>query len=197
MTDLIIRRGKTLSQLVRWETEPLVYVPITAITQAGPVVITAAAHGLVNGWNVAVVSAGGMRQINSRNWPLRSGDFHKATVLTADSITLNDVNSSGFNAYTSGGSLVYFTQQSLAGYTARMQIRATAEAVDPALVSLVSPTDIAIDDTAQTITITIAAAVTAAYAFGSGVYDLELVSPAGVVTQLLSGDVTVIDEVTR
>jgi hypothetical protein len=78
-----------------------------------------------------------------------------------------------------------------------MQIRATVDAADPPLVSLVSPTDITIDDTAKTVTITITAVVTAAYTFSSGVYDLEMVSGAGVVTQLLSGNVTVLDEVTR
>ena len=197
MTDLQIIKGKTFGQVVRWETSPLVYRPITAITQAGPVAITAVSHGLVTGWNVAVVNAGGMRQINAKNWPLRQSDFHKATASTADVITLNDVDSEGFSTYTSGGSLVYWTPASLAGFSARMQIRATVDAADPPLVSLVSPTDITIDDTAKTVTITITAVVTAAYTFSSGVYDLEMVSGAGVVTQLLSGNVTVLDEVTR
>jgi hypothetical protein len=61
----------------------------------------------------------------------------------------------------------------------------------------VSPTDIVLDDTAKTITVTISAADTAAYDFTTGVYDLELVSSGGVVTQLLAGNVTVGSEVTR
>lgn len=55
---------------------------------------------------------------------------------------------------------------------------------------------IAIDATAKTITLTISAADTAAIAWTKGVYDLEMVSPTGVVTAILSGKVTVTKEVT-
>ena len=77
-----------------------------------------------------------------------------------------------------------------------MQIRATAEATTT-LASLVSPTDITLDDTNHTITVLISATATAAYTFTSGVYDLELASSGGVVTRLLEGNVTVESEVTR
>ena len=79
-------------------------------------------------------------------------------------------------------------------------VRATIDDTDTALVSLTSPSGgIVVDDTAKTITITIAASVTAAYTFTTGVYDLELVSPAAtpVVTKLLSGNVIVQGEATR
>jgi hypothetical protein len=197
MTNLQIIKGKNFSQPVRWDDGVLTYRAITGITQASPAVITAIAHGIPNGWNVAVISAGGMRQINARNWPPRSSEFYQATNTDVDHVTLNDVNSAGFSAYTSGGSLVYYSPVSLAGYTARMQIRSTPESADPPLVSLVSPTGIVIDDVAKTITIKIDATATAAYDFAQGVYDLEMVSSGGVVTQLLSGSVTVMNEVTR
>lgn len=194
--DLVIQQGKTFQRIVRWETTPLVYKAITAITKAGPVQITAASHGIPAGWRAAVVSAGGMRQINAKNWPLRDSDFHQVTVSDANTVTLNDVNSADYTTYTSGGYLVYYTPVSLSGFTARMQIRATQPAAT-ALDSLTSPTDIALDDAAKAITITIPAADTAAYTWLDGVYDLELVSSGGVVTQLLRGSVTVEPEVTR
>ena len=200
MTDLTIIKGKTFIRTVRWETEPLIYKPITAISKAAPVAITAVGHGMVDGWRAAIVSAGGMRQINAKNWPLRLTDFHKITKTGDDTLTFNDTSSLGYTAYTSGGSLVYYTPSNLSGYAARMMVRATADAADPALVSLASPSGgIVIDNAAKTITITIAATVTAAYTFDEGVYDLELVSgdATPVVTLLLAGNVFVTDEVTK
>lgn len=197
-TDLEILKGKTFTRVVRWDTLPLVYKAITAITKAGPVAITSTTHGVPDGWDVAIVSAGGMRQLNAKNWPLRSSDFHAATKVDANIITLNDVNSSGYTTYTSGGYIVYYTPVDLSGFTARMQIRATATAANPPLVSLTSTAgDIVLDNTAKTVTVTIAAGVTAAYTFYTGVYDLELASATSVVTRLMYGDVTVVDEVTR
>ena len=197
MTDLVIIKGSTFSRVLRWEAAPLVSTAITAITKAAPAVITSAAHGLVDGWRAAIVSAGGMRQINAKNYPPRTLDFHKVTYIGATQVSMNDVNSTNYSAYTSGGFLVSYTPVSLSGFTARMMIRLTAETADPALVSLVSPGDIVLDDTYHTITITMTAAATAALAFATGAYDLELVSGAGVVTKLISGNVFVTDEVTR
>lgn len=204
MTDLIIQKGSTFSWTLRrqLETAPFVYKPITAITKASPVAITSASHGLATGWRAAVVGVLGMRQINGSGWKEGgerpySSDFHDVTVSDPNTITFNAISSAAYATYTSGGALVYYTPLSIATCTARMQIRATVDAVDPALVSLVSPTDITLDDTNHTITVTIAAAVTAAYTFSAGVYDLELVTAAGVVTKLDSGNVTVLDEVTR
>ena len=199
MTDITIRRGETWTRVLRWESAPFVYSAITAITKTAPVQITSPTHGLVTGWRAAVVSAGGMRQINAKTFPPRSTDFHKVTRVDANIITMNDVNSADFTAYTSGGFLVSYTPVSLDGFSARMMIRETVESTGDPLVSLVSPDDIELDDADHTITVTISAAATAALEFSTGVYDLELVSgdATPVVTRLLSGNVIVIPEVTR
>lgn len=198
-TDFIITKGDTFIRVERraLETAPFIYKAITAVTKAAPVAITAGTHGLASGWRTAIVSVGGMRELRAKNWPPRSTDFHEVTVSDANNITLNGVNSTDFTAYTSGGSLVYHTPLSLASSTARMMIRPTIADTGVPLVSLVSPTDIVLDDTNHTITITISATATAAYTFTFGVYDLELVTAAGVVTKLLSGNITVVGEVTR
>jgi hypothetical protein len=197
MTDLIIRKGSTFTRVLRWESLPLVYTPITAISKSAPVVITAAAHGLTDGWRAAVTSPGGMRQIKAKSFPPRTSDMHAVTVISSSQVSFNDVDSTGFSTFTSGGSLVSYTPVSLAGYSARMQIRDTAESTGDPLVSLVSPGDIALDDTAHTITVTISAIATAAFAWETGVFDLELVSADGVVTKILDGNVFAVDEVTR
>lgn len=200
MTDISIQKGSTFSYTLRWEAPPFIYKPITAITKAAPVSITASSHGFVDGWRVAVQSVLGMREINAKNKPPRATDFHKLTYVDANTIALNDTDSSGFTAYTSGGYLVGYTPINMAGFTARMQIRSTAEATGVPLLELTTENGrIAIDNTARTITLTVSATDTAALTFSAGVYDLELVSgdATPVVTKLLSGNIAVADEVTR
>ena len=197
MTDLTIIKGSTWSRVLRWEALPFQYTPITAISRAAPCVVTAAGHGLVTGRRAAVLSAGGMRQINAKSMPPTARDFHQVTVIDSSQIGFNRIDSSGFTAYTAGGFLCSYTPVSLAGYSARMKIRSAA--TDPTvLASLVSPTNITLDDANHTITVTIDAATTAAYTFSAGVYDLELASgdATPVVTKLLSGNIAVCDEVT-
>lgn len=195
--NLIIRKGETFIRVIRWETLPFVYTAISAITQAAPAVVTSTGHGLKDGWRAAVLSAGGMRQINAKHTPPADSEFRKITYVDANTISFNDVDSSRYTTYTSGGFLVSYTPVSLSGFTARMQIRETVEAADT-LASLTSTGgDIALDDTNHTITVTISATATAAYDFATAVYDLELVSGTGVVTRLLEGEVSVSSEVTR
>lgn len=83
----------------------------------------------------------------------------------------------------------------LTGYTARMQIRNRIGG--DTIASLTTENGkISLGGSAGTITLTIAAADTAAITEG-GVYDLELVSGGGIVTRLLEGSVTLSKEVTK
>jgi len=85
----------------------------------------------------------------------------------------------------------------LTGYTARMQIRETIENV-ATVYSGVSGGDITMGGVAGTVTLSIPAATTAAWVFASGVYDIEIESPAGIVIGLVGvSRVTVTPEVTR
>ena len=200
-SDFTIKKGSTFSRVLRWESSPLVYKAITAITKAAPAVVTATGHGLPDGWRAAIVSVVGMREINaavpSKGAPPLSSEFHKITKIDANSFSINDINSSDFTAYTSGGAVVYYTPVDLASYTARMQIRDT-ETSGIILLSLTTENSrIAIDNTAKTITLTINAIDTAAIMFTAGVFDLELVSPGSVVTQLLKGNIIIEEEVTK
>lgn len=68
---------------------------ITGATQANPCVITATGHGLRTGVQVTIASVGGMTQLN--------GNTYTITVIDANSFSLNGVNSTGYGAYTSGG----------------------------------------------------------------------------------------------
>ena len=67
--DLCIPQRETFTRILRWSLLPYIYKAITGITATAPAVVTAVGHGLPDGWRVAVVSAGGMRQINAGHNP--------------------------------------------------------------------------------------------------------------------------------
>jgi hypothetical protein len=195
--NITIRQGKTLTLVVRFEALPYLYKAITAITKAAPAVLTVTGHGIPDGWRVAPVSVQGMTEINAKldgQKRPRLDSYVKATVVDANTISLNEVNSSDFSTYTTGGYLQLFTPVNITGYLARMTVRNKVGGT--ALLTLTSPADIVLDTTKRTFTITVPAATTALMTWRSGVYDFEVEAPDGTVTELLSGNVTVIPEVT-
>lgn len=68
---------------------------ITGATAANPVVVTAIGHGFETGDLIVIRSVGGMRQLNEHAF--------RITRVDADRFSLNSVNGTGYNAYTSGG----------------------------------------------------------------------------------------------
>lgn len=189
-----IYQGSTFQESYRWESQTKVYAPITAISKSAPCVITTASpHQLPVGWRFRVAGAGGMRELNSVG-----EDHYIATSTTSNTITVNQVNSSLFTTYTSGGVVEYNQPVPLASYSARMQIRETVESPD-AIYSTTSGVGghIALDATLSTITITIPATVTQEFDFATAVYSLELYVPGGIVVPFLVGNLTLVPEVTR
>jgi len=93
---------------------------------------------------------------------------------------------------------ITFIARNLTSYTARMQGRTSFDAASTAwdwttangYLSIAAATD-------SILTITVTAAQSAALTAGEGVYDLELVSPGGVVDRPLQGTYTIDAEVTR
>lgn len=193
--EINIIQGKTYLQTIRWEAEPLVYKTITGITKAGPVSITATAHGLKTGWRAAIAGVVGMTDINASHSPPTAADYHQVTVIDPNTVEMNDVNAELFNAYVSGGSLIYKTPTNLSGYTARMQIRKSAGST---LYETLTTENggIALDTVENTISLLITDTATEAYDWTRGKYDLELISSGGTVYLLLFGDARVVKEVT-
>lgn len=73
---------------------------ITGATAADPVVITSNGHGYSNGDEVFIENVGGMTEINNK--------FFRVAGVTTNTFTLqdvdgNDIDGSGYTAYTSGG----------------------------------------------------------------------------------------------
>jgi hypothetical protein len=88
------------------------------------------------------------------------------------------------------------TPVDLTSWSARMQMR-TSYNSSTAVLSLTSGTGITLGGTAGSILIEASATQTADIPSGPYVYDLELVSPASVVTRLIEGTIIVDPEVTR
>ena len=74
-------------------------VAISAITQANPAVVTTATHGLDNGDEILITGVSGMTELNGRRF--------KVNVIDATNFELRDINSTSFNAYTTGGTVSF------------------------------------------------------------------------------------------
>lgn len=188
-----VYQGSTFEEIYRWESETKVYVPILSISKAAPCVITTTSqHTMPVGWRFRVAGAGGMKEINS------IGDnYYLATNTSATSATINQVNSLMYTTYTSGGVIEYNQPVPLTGYSARMQIRETVDS-PTTLYSTDSVTGhLSLDLQLMTIGIKIPAQVTQQFTFSTAVYSIELYKPDGSVVPFLTGNLTLVPEVTR
>ena len=187
--NLKVYQGSTFKLVLRWESSTKAYIPITNITKAAPVVITAPGHGIPLGWRAKVTNVSGMKEINNIDYTLVTG-------TTTDTVTMNSVNSIGYTTYTSGGILEYNMPVSLSGYTARMQIREKITS-DTVIYELTTTNGgIVLDDTAKTITLVIPDSATTLFTFTSAVYSIEFIK-SGEVSPFASGNVSLVKEVTR
>lgn len=188
--NLKIYQGSTFRETFRWESSEKVYAPITMISKTAPMVVTATTHGAPVGWRVKVTGALGMKEANT-------SDYIISSAVTSDTVTFNQINALNYATYTGGGVLEYNKPVDLAGFTARMQIRQKLE--DAAVVKELTTLNggIIINNTTKTIQLYISATDTAALSFQTGVYSLELISSGGEVTQLITGSISLVKEVTR
>jgi hypothetical protein len=188
--DFSVSQGETFHPTIRWAGVALTTVPVAAISQSAPVVVTAWAHAVPPGWPVALASVGGMSQINARRYPPQGDDWHAATVIDVDRVSLNDMNSADFGAYASGGFLVYATPMALDGVTVHMAIYSSPDRSGTPLATLTSGAGITVDARARTI---IPELQTAGLAWDIGYYELDATDSAGVVTRILTGTITLTD----
>ena len=68
---------------------------ITAVTQANPAVVTITSHTFTNGDRIFISGVAGMTQLNNREFTVANA--------TANTFELSGIDSTGFDAYTSGG----------------------------------------------------------------------------------------------
>jgi hypothetical protein len=189
-----IYQGSTFEETLRWESETKQYMPISSITTAAPCVITTSGtHTVPVNWRIRVTGVTGMKDINT----VADDAYYLVTSKTSNSLTLNQVNSASYGAYTSGGIVSWNTPIPLAGYTALMQIRETIESTTVIAELSTANSRIIIDPINFTIAIKLPAAVTGAFNFDSAVYSMELTDNQGTVYPFLSGSISLTKEVTR
>ena len=189
--NLKITQGSTYSAPIRWESAEKVYKAISSINKSAPIEInTTEAHEIPNGWRVKLSNIVGMKELNTGEW------FTIDKVLPG-SFQINSINALNYSSYSGGGVVEYNKPVPLAGVTGRMQIRPKVTS-DVVLLELNTDNGgIVIDDTNNIIHINITAEETALLDFSTAMYSLELVNAAAEVTQLISGSITLLKEVTR
>jgi len=75
-------------------------VTISGATQADPVVITATGHGYSNGDEIRITGVVGMTELNNKRYLVANKTTNTFEITDIDG---NDIDGSGFTAYTSGG----------------------------------------------------------------------------------------------
>jgi len=188
--NLKVQQGSTLRQVLRWESSTVGYATVAGVTLTAPLSISAPGNSVPVGWRVKPTNVGGTKQLNT-------DQYLTVTDKIGDTLVFNAVNATAFTAYTSGGVLEYNTPVSITGYSAKMQLREKVSSVDILDELTTENSRILLDTALSTITVVFPASVTSAYAFKQAVYSLELTSPAGDITTLISGNITVEPEVTR
>lgn len=189
-----IYQGSTFQETLRWESETKQYAPISGISTAAPCVITTgSAHGVPLNWRIRVTGVNGMKDINT----VSEDSYYLVTSKTSTTLTLNQVNSAAYGAYTSGGIVEYNTPIPITGYTALMQIRETLESATVIHEMSTANNGIVIDPVNYTISLSIPSAVTGTFDFDSAVYSCELTDNQGNVIPFLTGNISLVKEVTR
>lgn len=189
-----IYQGSTFQETLRWESETKQYAPISTISNSAPcVVTTSSAHGVPLNWRVRITGVTGMKDINT----ISDDAYYLVTGKTSSTLTLNQVNSAAYGAYTSGGIVEYNTPIPITGYSAQMQIRETLESTTVIHELTTANGGIVIDPVNFTISLNISSAVTGTFNFDSAVYSCELVDNQSNVIPFLTGSISLVKEVTR
>lgn len=179
-------RGATYRDTRRLMQPPKEFRPLTGISATAPVQLTVPGHRLAGDWLAWVVGTTGLPDLNRE--PPRQLP-HRVDVIDADTLEINSLNGAGFKPAAGAGQLIYQPPLDLAGATARMTFRSHEEGGADLLVLA---TGNGITATAPgTLTVEIAADVTAEIAWSSAWYHLDITFPDGTVSRFFRGAVTV------
>jgi len=195
---LSVRKGANADIPLRIETGSLSFAAITAMTKGAPMRVTAPAHGVPDGWYVAIIDAKGMTSLNAADSnDIRDTEFHRVTWIDADTLDFDDISSANFKPYTSGGYLAFYAPMDLSAYTsARMDLKIRVGG-DVILALSTTAGTLEIDAATSTVWIRLTAADLEAISSRDYVTDIELVH-ATAVDAICSADsvMSVLPEVT-
>lgn len=176
--------GTTVPLVYRWGAAPLIYVPVV-ISNLTPLRLTATAHGIPDGWPVAVPEMDNLPDLEAEAWPPSECDYQAIHVVDANTLEFNGLDAARTPAVVGGlGVLAYQTPMSLSGSTGTFTIATPITLVITAV----------LDNSAKTITVTLTSAETAAYPVGAiYAFSILITDSGGNVTQLDAGSIEVVD----
>ena len=193
-----IRKGSAENIPIRIESSAWAYAGITAIAQSAPLRVTAPAHGIPDGWRVAIANVKAVGDFAAQNNPPKDSDLHPVTVADADTIEFNAINGAAFRAHTSGGQLAWRLPIDLGQYeSARMNVR---DKVGGALLAsyTTGTGELEIDGANTALWLRLSEEQTIALGNRSRVFDIELIRYNGDPERVCAFDstLTMLDETT-
>lgn len=198
MADQIIRKGTTHRIVLRWEQPVVRYVPITGVSNAAPVVITATGHDMPDGWRFAVSGVkGGGSTLNAKHAPPKEKDYFKGKVLSANTIEINAVNGAAWPVYSSGGILQFNLPVDLTGVTAVLQVRESTDLSAPVLIELTSAAGGIEIDPEGIVTLIFSPADTVGISVTEAYFDVELTFLDGTLMAYPKTKIIFDPEITR
>jgi hypothetical protein len=145
----------------------------------------------VNGWSVALNDfAAPLDPLNSDQWTPDCDDFVQATVVDSGTLAFNKVDAAKLGAYTTGGTVAYYTPVSLAGVTGVFNVYTSPAATSGPQTPFLSVAAV-LDNTAKTITATLTPAQTATLTDPSYTFAMIVTDAGGNVTVLAEGSLSV------
>jgi len=194
-----IRKGSTYKIQLPFEQPIFAYKPISAISQSAPVQITCGYHDITSGWRFIVsgISGGGSQlcAVNPNN--PKSSDYHIAHVIDDNTIEINNIDSSLWDDYISGGNIRYAIPYDFTGCTAALQVR---DSIDGSVVQIELTTEnegivINVDGSIE---ITFSAEQTAGILTTESYFDAEIYFNDGsVMTAMEMEKIVWISEITK
>ena len=193
-----IRKGSAENIPIRIESSAWAYADVTAVAQSAPLRVTAPAHGIPDGWRVAIANVKAVGDFAAQNNPPKDAELHPVTVADADTIEFNAINGAAFRAHTSGGQLAWRTPLDLGQYeSARMNVR---DKVGGALIAAYGTDtgELEIDPANDSLWLRLDEVATIALGNRARVFDIELIRYNGDPERVCAFDSTLVmlDETT-
>ena len=185
------RLGATHETAIRISSQTMLYAPISGMAQSAPLEITSTAHGIPDGWQVAVIGAKGMTELNAADPnDIKANEYHRCTVVDAATITIDGISSERFKAYQSGGHLAFRAPADLSGYASgRMDVKSKVGG-DVLLTRNTVNGGMFIDSATSSVLVRLAPTTLSAAGLTAKdyVFDIELATAGGAVDALCSAD---------
>lgn len=185
------RLGATYETALRISSQAMMYASISGMSQSAPLEVTATAHGIPDGWQVAVIGAKGMTETNAADPNnIKESEYHRCTVVDADTVVIDGISSERFKAYQSGGYLAFRAPADLSGYASgRMDVKAKVGG-DVLLTRNTVNGGLLIDSSTSSVFVRLAPTTLSGANLTAKdyVFDIELETAGGAVDALCSAD---------